>query len=450
MRTLTGLPLRLRITLAFASSVAVVLAGLGVFLHLRLGSELQHGIDLELRSRAGVIASALSSHGAVPVNAGRPVIDPDEAFAQVLDRRARIIDSSSLVRGTPILTRKAVSTITGPAFLTTHVPGIGDPTRLLAVPLRAGGRSYVVVVGTNLGDKNDALHRLLLLLLIGIPGAVLLASAIGWLVAGAALRPVEQMRRDAAAASTERRGASLAVPPTRDELARLATTLNELLASQRDALDAEHRFLDEASHDLRTPLAVLKAELDLALARPRSRHELEQTLRTAARETDQLVRLAEDLLVLARSRRGEMLLHYERINVAQFVADCAAPFVTEHIPIEIQAVDAEAMADPVRLRQAVRNLIDNAIRHGTGRDVAVRATCSPDETLTIVVSDAGPGLPADRVGRLARAASGAAGLGLSIVAAVADAHGGYAEVAGQPEGGASVTLVIPPRRPPQA
>jgi signal transduction histidine kinase len=237
-------------------------------------------------------------------------------------------------------------------------------------------------------------------------------------------------------------GATIAVPATRDELARLARTLNELLAAQRGALDAERQFLDEASHDLRTPLAVLKAELDLALRRPRTRAELETTLRTAAGQTDQLVRLAEDLLVLARSRRGPMPLHRERVRLDEFCAQCVAPFEAEHRAIAVCAGQEVVDVDPVLLRQAVRNLIDNAFRHGTGAAVTVEAT-SDGHRLMLSVRDAGPGLPACIPARLARSDSGANGLGLSIVAAVAQAHGGYAVTGRSPSGGAQVTVVLP-------
>lgn len=287
-----------------------------------------------------------------------------------------------------------------------------------------------------------AQHRLLLLLLIGIPASILLASGTGWLVAGAALRPVERMRRDAAAASVSSSDATIAVPATGDELARLARTLNALLAAQRAALDAQRRFLDEASHDLRTPLAVLKAELDLALRRPRTRPELEASLRAAAGQTDQLVRLAEDLLVLARSRRGPMPVHRELVRLDEFCSQCVAPFAAGQRAIAIRAGDEMVCVDPVLLRQAVRNLIDNALRHGTGSDVIVDATCD-DHRLRVSVRDAGPGLPPHIPARLARSASGADGLGLSIVAAVAQAHGGYAETGGSPSGGAQVTIVLP-------
>jgi hypothetical protein len=303
MRTRRAVSLRVRLTLAFAGSMAVVLAGLAVFLYARLGTDLQNNIDLGLRARAGAIAAALRDRDPAPVSTAPSVIDPDESFAQVLDTTATIV-APSRPGSDPLLSAPQLRGATAATFFTTNVPGIDDPSRLLAVPVDVHGQHLVVVVGTNLGDKHDALHRLLLLLALGIPAAILLASGIGWVVAGAALRPLDA------------------------------------------ALAAERRFFDEASHDLRTPVGVLKAELDLALMRPRSKEELEQTLRAAAEQTDQLVRLTEDLLVHARTRRGPLRVLREPVALAQVGADCAAPFRTAGRAVAVVADDEVVSVDP--------------------------------------------------------------------------------------------------------
>jgi signal transduction histidine kinase len=279
-----------------------------------------------------------------------------------------------------------------------HVRGIADPSRLFAVPIRSRGHAFVVVVGANLGDKKEALDRLLLLLTLGIPAAIVLASAIGWVVAGAALRPLDA------------------------------------------ALDAERRLIDEASHDLRTPLSVLKAELDLALMRPRDAAELRQTLSAASEQTDHLVRLAEDLLVHARARRGPMAIHREPVELPALCADAAASFRALGKSVIVEADDRVVHVDPVLMRQAVRNLLDNAFQHGRGTDVTLRGSCV-DHRVTVSVSDAGPGLPSSLNGRLSRLDG--TGLGLSIVAAVAEGHGGSAVAGASPSGGALVMIDVP-------
>lgn len=456
MRFRTTAPLRLRLTLAFALSMAAVLAGLGGFLHVRLGAELLRGIDLELRSRAGVITTALAEPGAPPVDAGRNVIDPDEAFAQVLDPAGRILDASASVRVQPLLPAARVRQLSAPAFSTRRVLGVDDPARLLAVPVTARGRTVVVVVGANLGDRHEALGRLLLLLATGIPAALLLASGAGWLVAGAALRPVEQLRREAAAISRSGPDRRLTVPTTGDELARLADTLNLLLGRQQEALEREQRFVDEASHELRTPLAVLKAELELAVSRPRSHAELTAAVAAATKETDRLVALAEELLVLARSRPGRLPLRRESVSLRRFLEDGAAPFRSRAAAlsarITVEAPDEPVLVDPMRLRQAVHNLLDNALRYGEATPVVVTGE-HRDGAVAITVADGGPGFPAPVLERafepFTRATANGSGspehgvgLGLAIVRAVAEAHGGTAEATNPTTGGARVALVI--------
>src|SRR5919197_742773 len=141
----------------------------------------------------------------------------------------------------------------------------------------------------------------------------------GWALAGAALRPVERMRGEAAAISLAEPERRLAVPPTGDELAGLATTLNAMLDRLQEAVQREQRFLDAAGHELRTPLGVLRMELDLALARARTREELAAALRNASEETDRLVRLAEDLLVASRTSGGRLPLHRSETEVDELL-----------------------------------------------------------------------------------------------------------------------------------
>src|SRR5206468_434054 len=157
----------------------------------------------------------------------------------------------------------------------------------------------LLVVGQTLSDRDEALTRQLKLFALALPIALIITTTAGWLLAGAALRPVESMRRRAAELSAQDPGLRLPIPATGDELARLAVTLNDVLDRLHQAREREHRFVDDASHELRTPLAVLKAELDLALTRRRPPEQLRGALQAAATYTDELVRLAEDLLVLA-------------------------------------------------------------------------------------------------------------------------------------------------------
>lgn len=322
------------------------------------------------------------------------------------------------------------------------------------MPVRAGGRSLVVVAGGSLDDRDEALQNLLLILVVGGPVALLLASLAGYGVAAAALRPVESMRHEAEAVSLAEPGRRLPVPAARDELQRLAETLNEMLERQEAAFARERAFVSDASHELRTPLAILRAELELALRRGRTVEELEAALRSAAEESDRLGQLAEDLLVVAQSDQGRLRLGVEQVPAAELLERVRDRFA-HRVEAAGRAIavtaepDLALRGDAVRVEQALGNLVENAIRHGQG-EIALGAERHGGE-LELRVADAGPGFPEDFIAsafeRFARAGSGrsggGAGLGLSIVAAIAEAHGGRAGARNRPDGGAEVWIRVP-------
>jgi two-component system OmpR family sensor kinase len=248
------------------------------------------------------------------------------------------------------------------------------------------------------------------------------------------------------------------VPGTGDELARLAETLNSMLDRLEEAIERERRFVDDASHELRTPLSNLKAELDLALRRSRTSDELERALRSASEEADRLARLADDLLVLARSDRGRLPIRREPVDVAEMVGGTVDSFaarasergvgINVHVPGGLRAD-----LDELRMRQALGNLLDNGLRYvPAGGRLSVAAE-RDDGSLRLEVRDDGPGFPAEflpvafeafaRPDASRSRPEGGTGLGLAIVAAVAQAHGGTAEAANLPGGGAVVVLSIP-------
>ena len=293
-----------------------------------------------------------------------------------------------------------------------------------------------------LGDRDEVLASLLGLLLVVGPVALLLAAFAGYRLAGAALRPVESMRREAAEISSETSGRRLPVPEARDEVRRLGETLNEMLERLDEGLARERRFVADAGHELRTPLALLRTELELALRRERSPEELAAAIRSATEEVERLIRLAEALLVLDRS--GEAALRLEELDARELLDAVARRFAAAPRARSSVSGGGSFRGDRDRLEQALGSLVDNALTHGDGT-VRLEAERADDE-IVLRVSDDGPGFPDDFLPhafeRFSRAdearTSGGAGLGLAIVDAVARAHGGRATAAG-----ATVTLVLP-------
>jgi signal transduction histidine kinase len=343
-----------------------------------------------------------------------------------------------------------------------QLPAPAGSSRLLAVPVTAQDQRMTVVVGASLRQRDLALADVRNVLLIGGPAALALASLLGYALAALSLRSVELMRRRAAGVSVLEPGQRLPVPPGNDELARLARTLNEMLARNEVAVQRERTFVADASHELRSPLAILRAELDVALLGESPPEELRRAVASAVEEADRLSALAEDLLVLAQADRDGLSIKREAIDVRdslERLADRFAPVAREAgATIDARAPSGLVVhADRRRLEQALGNLLDNALRHGAAR-VLVRAEAHGGR-LQLQVSDDGPGFPTDFLAHAferfarpdrSRTAPGA-GLGLSIVQAIARAHEGAAYVSNGAGGGAHVCLELPlGTRPPLA
>jgi len=440
------IPIRLRLTLGFALAMAVVLAGMGVLVYVRVGGALLSSVDQTLRSQAAEASSR--------VHEERGLVDQDASggttLAQLLDANGRVARSSPAALA-PLIGAADARRVAGGGRVLRSI-SLRRPSgdwRVIAVPVSGVG---VVALARSLEPREETLSRLFRELLLAVPIALLLASLAGYALAAAALRPVEAMRRRAAAVTAASPG-RLPVPPAKDEVSRLATTLNEMLARLQAAFEHERRFVADASHELRTPLALLRTELELALRRPRSQTELEEALRSAAEETERLSRLAEDLLLIARADQGALPIRRERLGAAEVLAPVAARFATRARQLgrelTVEETDAIVDADPERVEQALGNLVDNALAYGSG--AVVLYARARDEIVELHIADDGPGFPEEFVprafDRFSRAdearGRGGTGLGLSIVDLIARAHGTGAGAANRPGGGADVWLAVP-------
>jgi two-component system, OmpR family, sensor kinase len=401
------LPARLQVTLAFAAALAVVLAAAGTFVYLRFEAELMRTVDRGLETRAATV-SALRRSGA-DLDTARARLEQEESFAVVLSPSGAVLDSTP---GAPDVRLTAEERRRAPVFLDReHGAADGEPARLLAVP--RGGE--LIVVGDALDDQREALAALATLGGIGLLAVLALASAAGYWAAGIAQR---------------------------------LTHLERSRAAEQAALAKERRFIADASHELRTPLTILKSEIDVALSADRPAAELRAALASVGEEADRLIRLAQDLLVLARADEGELPIAPETVPVRELLEDVAARNRRRGEISVAAPPDLTVSADRERLRQALTNMLDNALRHG-GAPVELSAE-DGDGQVRIAVRDHGPGFPpgfSERAfERFARPdagrSGGGAGLGLAIVDAIARAHGGTAAVA-EAEPGARVTIALP-------
>jgi len=449
------LPIRIRLTLAFAAAVGVVLAGGGFLLYHHLADSLDGTLDQGLRARSADVAALVKQadpglREAPPA----PVADAAGGFAQVLDNRGRIHDQTRGLGSRPLIAGQLLRRAQSGTLLVSRVRRLGGDVRLLAAPIRAQDQPLVLIVGAPLRSRDQTLANLRSELLVGGPAALLVASLIGYLVAGAALRPVERMRSRAASISEQHLSERLPVPTTNDEIARLGSTLNQMLERLERGVKRERRFIADASHELRAPLALVRTEVELALDLPRSSEELESALRSIGEEADHLSQLADDLLLLARFDEGELPLRTETVEVATLLHDVASRFQRRAFDadrtLEVEAADLRVDGDRIRLEQAVVNLVENALRHGAG---TIRLTgLAHTDRIEIHVADEGPGFPEsvlenafERFTRAdtARSSSSGAGLGLAIVKAIIEAHAGSVALSARATEGAEVVLTLP-------
>jgi len=438
------IPLRLKLTFAFTGVMAVLLGAASIALSVLVASNLDSTINTGLAPRAGD-AAALARTGRLNRTG--------ETYAQVLRLNGSVDTSTRAAGPTPLLSRPQIARASERSII---VDGErrGTELRLYARSVTTvHDGSMVVVVGEALTQREHALDALHTLLAVGGPLALLIASLVGYALAAAALRPVERMRRRAAAVTAAETGGRLPVPPANDEIGRLGRTLNEMLARLEGAFARERAFVSDASHELRTPLAILRTELELALRGRHTHEELEEALRSAAEETERLSCLAEDLLVIARSDQGRLPVRPTDLPAGELLERVAGRFQTrarvEGRPLRPDvACELVVRADPARIEQALANLVDNALSYGSGT-VALTAV-RENGSVELHVRDEGSGFPPgflprafERFTRADEARTrGGTGLGLAIAAAIAGAHGGSAHAENH-AGGADVWIVLP-------
>ncbi|MQA78787.1 MAG: HAMP domain-containing protein [Streptosporangiales bacterium] len=437
--------LRARLVVGFAcgASAAVVLCL--VLLYVLLDRQLGAALDAGLANRATDLTAT--------ANTGDLTVIRRDALAQLYAPDGSIVASSTSLSGSRLLDTGQVRAVDGRTFLTRRLtlgPGQqAEPVRLLSQRLPAG---RVLSVAASAEPIEAARGRLLVVLLLAAPLLVGTLSVAGWLVVRAALRPVDALTREAAAISSFDGRRRLPAIPGDDEIARLARTLDDMFTRLDVAFTRERAFVDDASHELRTPIAVLRGEIELALTAADDREEVERSLRAALGQANRLADVADDLLLLARAQAGAVMVDRQPVDIHDVLAtEATALERVLGLRIDVTGDAAVVDGDADRLNQVLANVTGNSAAAGAAQ-VQVRVTRGRD-TVTIEIADDGPGFPPSLMSsafeRFVRDDAGparhtGAGLGLAIVRALVAAHDGAAHVRnGEPLGGAVVTLTLP-------
>ncbi|GAA4700884.1 sensor histidine kinase [Phytohabitans rumicis] len=429
---------RVRTTAAAVAVVGLALVigavALVVALRVILTREIESAAELR-----GIQIAGLLEAGSSPefVAAG----ESDEGFVQVLDRNGTVVAASPELAGQPAVARLSPGE-------TAHVDVEFEDDEFLTVATDAGGR-FTVLTARSLDPVAESTQAVTLLLAAGLPVMLLVMAGTAWRVVGRALAPVEAIRGEVDEISAAELHRRVPQPPGRDEIARLAATMNRMLDRLQRAQDRQRRFVSDASHELRSPVAAIRQHAEVALAHP-GRITLDGLAETALGESLRMQRLVDDLLLLARVDEHTLQLRRQATDLDDLVFEEARRLRTggaltvDSAGVSAARVDGDTMA----LRRALRNIADNAARHARGR--VAFGLGEQDGWAVLHVDDDGPGIPTadrvrvfDRFVRLddARARdTGGGGLGLAIVAEIVAAHDGQVEIADSPLGGARVTV----------
>jgi heavy metal sensor kinase len=442
---------RARLTLTYAAVFALVAGAAAVAFYFYTARLQMGGVDDSLTAQAQLLGGSIDSGngGQVGFQGGQPL--PAEssqgiAIAAVLvDSAGKVLDSSgnapaySAIAGVVTQARSTDSAI----YQTLTINGVSERVRAQRLSAMSAGPSNVVlVVSRSTAETQSTLNAIAVLLAIAVPLLILVASVLGYIVAGRALRPVRRIAaaaRDISEHDLNRR-LDMRLPP--DELGELGATFDAMLARLDASFSALRRFTADAAHELRAPLAVMRSEVDVALARDRNAADYRASLVSLAAEIEGLSRLADQLLVLARADAGALQPQREPIDVPDFVEDVVDRWRTLGSQRSLTLVTHLADSGHLRgdadlLRRVLDNLLANALEHAP-RDTTVDVSAVPapgdPRWWLLTVADGGPGVPPELRDRLferfargdpARArTSGGAGLGLALAAAIVEAHGG--------------------------
>ena len=416
---------RLRTTVGAVVVVALAL-GIGAVVLVGLQRDaLRDGVESSAEGRASALADQIEADG-LPSSLGEDDDDDDDDDAVI-----QVTDES----GTVVLGAKRLP---------------DDGYVVVSEDAESGDQEYVVRVAASLEDVDESTAAIVPLLLVGVPLLLLVVGGTTWAVVTRALSPVERIRREVETIGDERLDRRVPVPRARDEIHRLATTMNAMLSRLEGSRRQQQRFVSDSSHELRSPLASLRQSAEVARAHPDAMPEGELA-DVVFEETVRMQRLVDQMLLLTRTDEGAVGDRRREVDLDDLARTEASRLRNGLVIDTSQVGDGRVLGDELALGQVVRNLMDNAARHAQGRvEVAVHRV-GPRVVLT--VDDDGTGIADDQRERVferfvrldeARARDdGGSGLGLAIVHEITRAHGGEAAVSGSALGGARFTVNLP-------
>lgn len=475
--------LRFKLTLWYVLILAVLLISFSTFLYLTLSNSLRRDVDNKLRSLAELVSSEssspLSKFGFGNIDQALETslnLKPIGKFIQVLDesgnigRKSENLKNVQLPIGLSVLKNASKGLIT----FETNRSIASTPLRIITYPVVENNHvTKIVQIASSLEEVEDALNTLFITLIITVPLALMVASLGGQFLARKALKPVDDITLTARMITSQNLNQRIIPPKVKDEISRLIETFNEMISRLDQSFRQIKQFSSDASHELKTPLTILKGEVEVMLRKERTQQEYQQTLKSNLEEINRMSQIVEDLLLLSRADTGQIELNKGDINLTETLREVVGQMgmLAKSKRLDLSASnnhhDIHIFGDALRIRELLMNLIDNGIKYTEeGGSVHIRLEeelppalrQTPDwpereRSVKIIVSDTGIGISEedrekifDRFFRLDKARSreqGGSGLGLSICKWIVEAHRGDIEVESELGKGSSFIVKLP-------
>lgn len=461
-----SLPIKWRLTIWYGVvlSLILVIFGSGIFIYFK--NSLQDSIDGKIRSIGEVLSSSMTeTHNASVFGNFERYLEnvlgkkPKGKFIQIMDSSGRIGAKMSDIEGETLPTSfNALERAMRGEIVYETIERTKPRLRMVTIPIMENKKvTSVIQVGTSLEDFDETIKKLLLIMIISIPTSISVTIAVGYFMAKKALRPVDQIRRAAIKISSSNLDEKIDIAGRRDELSRLAETFNTMIGRLKDAFQRVNQFSIDVSHELKTPLTILKGETEVALRKEREKDDYRKLLLSNLEEIDRMSCIIDDLLLLSKADTKEIKLNIEEIALRDLVMDVCIDMqvVADKKEVELQTSEMEDIrlkGDGLKLRRMFLNIVENGIKYSHSGGKVIVSSFVNDGYAQIDVKDEGIGISDEdikyifdrfyRADRSRKRESGS-GLGLSISRWIAEAHKGSIEVNSKYAQGSLFTIKLP-------
>ena len=478
--------LRFKLTLWYVLILGILLISFSTFLYFTLSNSLYRDVDNKLRSLAELVSSEssspLSKFGFGNIDQALETsmnLKPIGKFIQVLDESGNIGRKSENLKNVqlPIGLNALKNASKGLITFETNRSIANTPLRIITFPVVENNHvTKIVQIASSLEEVEDALNTLFIILIITVPLALMVASLGGQFLAHKALKPVDDITQTARMITSQNLNQRIIPPKVKDEISRLIETFNGMISRLDQSFRQIKQFSSDASHELKTPLTILKGEVEVMLRKERTQQEYQQTLKSNLEEINRMSQIVEDLLLLSRADTGQIELNKGDINLAEILSQVVAQMdmLARSKGLDLSASnnhrDIHIFGDALRIREMLINLIENGIKYteeGGSIHISLQKEFPPAERyrsdrserekerfVKIIVSDTGIGISKEdqekifnrffRVDKARSREQGGSGLGLSICKWIVEAHQGEIEVESELGKGSSFIVKLPP------